>query len=264
MTYFPDDEGYHYVFEDQTMNSGHYSVTQTSKVQYETESEIASSERLIQNQGCLNRLPSCSSDREYFQFNEVNFEFKEAERYVERENTSEKRKQGVPSQVLEFQSFTQMIRSSSINLQQENLQFKRRKNISAQTLQQRSAVSVAANKKSKIWTKPEKTILVGLVFDILFSRGSLFPNFKRGEQKGVCWKEIKVKYDIAISRYMRRVGSSQKNISFDKRSQGALKKRFKILKETAIAEEKAGNPPFFRKLYLDWELNHKGNDIMTA
>lgn len=113
------------------------------------------------------------------------------------------------------------------------------------------------NIKPQIWTQSEIIILVGLIFEVFFRRGSLFPNKKNGETSGVCWSDIKAKFDVAWSRY---VGMGQ----VETRTKVALRRRYKILKATAAAEDKQGNAPFFKNLYRIWETEYNVRGILTC
>lgn len=114
------------------------------------------------------------------------------------------------------------------------------------------------------WTELEKIVLVGLVFDVLFHRGSLFPNKSEGEEKGKCWKDIKRKYDIALKRIRIMKRDTTGDAKFQERPITALEKRFKILKRSALKESKDVSPPLFKKLYNEWETQYNVENILTC
>lgn len=136
------------------------------------------------------------------------------------------------------------------------------KNLEKNKLIEKQVVATKTRgKRIKPWTEPEKIILVGLVFEILFRRGSLFPNIKGGEEKGMCWKIIKQKFDVAIKRYTTLTRNS---LNFDARTKIALERRYKILKKEAAMRSTSESLPFFKRYYIDWKTKYNANYRLTC
>lgn len=114
------------------------------------------------------------------------------------------------------------------------------------------------------WTQREKTFLVGIIFDMLYRKGSLSATTREKQSnKSVGWNEIKEKFDLACARYqsLNKTGSL---VSCHSRTKQAMLRHYKVLKNQVAKEENDAEEPLFKRLHNDWQMNYNKNNILTC
>lgn len=131
---------------------------------------------------------------------------------------------------------------------------------------ERCEKSRSKSETSRYWTNREEIFLVGLVFDTLYSRGSLIPtrNEKRG--KDACWERIKRLYDTAVARYILLNKDSVQTFNAKPRTILALMRHYKVLKSNVVEGKQPveGVKPYFKRLHLEWETKYNQDSILTC
>eukprot|EP00511_Aplanochytrium_stocchinoi_P007711 CAMPEP_0204845198 /NCGR_PEP_ID=MMETSP1347-20130617/962_1 /ASSEMBLY_ACC=CAM_ASM_000690 /TAXON_ID=215587 /ORGANISM="Aplanochytrium stocchinoi, Strain GSBS06" /LENGTH=217 /DNA_ID=CAMNT_0051985135 /DNA_START=454 /DNA_END=1107 /DNA_ORIENTATION=+ len=128
-----------------------------------------------------------------------------------------------------------------------------------------------SQKSAKPWTFDEELILVGVVYDKYFLKGSLNHTqvqkesededencIDRDKSKGICWRTLKAAYEQKL-----RVFSSlkRKPCMYYERSTVALSRHFKVMKKKIcdVLEKDPRSSHNFRELYRHYESLHLGD-----
>lgn len=122
------------------------------------------------------------------------------------------------------------------------------------------------NDSCRHWIKEEEIFLVGLVFDLLFDRGSLAPTKQERKENKTCWEIIKQQFDKVTVRYNFLKRTNVGRFTCVSRSQQALRRHYKVMKATvASSSELCDNGlPLFKSLYEKWQKVYNENDILTC
>lgn len=117
------------------------------------------------------------------------------------------------------------------------------------------------------WTTREETFLIGIIFDMLYRRGSLAPTKAQRSLNDVCWERIKKMFDTASARYTLMTRSKEGESICQTRTLHAIVRHFKVMKANLAEEdtdEDSDELPLFKKLHREWEDNYNQCKILTC
>lgn len=117
------------------------------------------------------------------------------------------------------------------------------------------------------WTVREETFLIGIIFDILYKRGSLAPTKAQRKVNDICWDRIKKIYDIACIRYALLTRSKGGVTSCTTRTLHAIVRHFKVMKSNlneVESDQDSDEEPLFKKLHRGWQDEYNQGKILTC